>query len=126
MTVAEILSCRGSDADLDRIARDQARQLQSMMVEIDYLQAAIKRPVLSRKPLPRRNCVQRRRGAGRPAGRPAARACSSGRSDPDLSDLADADRARLRVLLAARDGSDVGVFNARHDGREHADNGVAL
>ena len=75
---------------------------------------------------PRRGCTQRRRGAGRPAGRPAARACSSGRSDPDLSDLADADRARLRVLLAACDGSAVGVFNARHGGREHADNGVAL
>ena len=91
MTSAEILDCRGSDAaDLERIRRDQARQLQSMSVELARLQSIIKisqRPAAVNRTSPRRSCVQRRRGAGRPAGRPAARACSSGRSDPDLADL---------------------------------------
>jgi hypothetical protein len=70
-------------AEIARIMRDQDRQLQALKRDIADVAAAIDRAVLSRKPLPRRSCVQRRRGAGRPA----ARACSSGRSDPDLADL---------------------------------------
>lgn len=96
MTAAE--ACKGinwkvqgsdaTDAEIARIFQDQARQLQTLKRDIADIAAAIDRAVLTRKPLPRRSCMQRRRGAGRPAGRPAARACSSGRSDPDLSDLA--------------------------------------